>query len=130
MSDRLPQLCRELIELAEGFHGPFPSDEVTIIWQLTGLPIDDFIPDFSSFRAVVYPSSLRIRELLDKPRDAIVSRRAYLDKSFLDWFPQYTTFVAAVSKEEAPRLYERIQLFEMMRKMLIEAIDLRLSELP
>jgi len=105
MSDRLPQLCRELIELVDGLEGPFPSGEVINIRQVTGLPIDQFSPDFSSFLAVVYPSSLEIRELLDKPREVMVSRRAYLDKGFLGWFPQYATFVVAVSKEEAPRLY-------------------------
>jgi len=130
MSDRLSPLCRELIELADGLRGPFPSGEVKIIRQLTGLPIDEFIPDFSSFVSVVYSSSRWIRELLDGPREAMVRRQAYLDKSFLDWFPQHTTLVAAVSKEEAPKLYGELELSEKMRIMLVEAIDLRLSELP
>jgi len=30
MSDRLPQLCRELIELVDGLEGPFPSGESLI----------------------------------------------------------------------------------------------------
>jgi len=84
MSDRLPQLCRELIELVDGLEGPFPSGEVINIRQVTGLPIDQFSPDFSSFLAVVYPSSLRIREQLDGLHEVMVRKHAYLDKSFLD----------------------------------------------
>jgi hypothetical protein len=107
---------------------PFPYEGCRWLRGEFDGELDNLIPDLDMWLLDITGFSSRGKRLLNLPEEKVSHARGIMSLSFFDKYPEYAWLERHITESDTPDLYEKINLYEGMRRMLVTLFDLLLRE--
>ncbi len=118
-------LAEEISRIAQEAKAPFPASDCEIIARQAGIDPQRLVSDLDTYFYDIWSPSNGVKKLSRKPDPWLRDLQAYLTQDFFSRYAHHAALQTLITQENAPALYQRLQMFDALRKDLI----LFLSEL-
>jgi hypothetical protein len=120
------------VEIAQIYNeedcSPFPYEGCRWLRREFDGELENLIPDLDMWLSDVAGFSSRGKRLLKLPEEQVSHARGIMSLSFSEKRPEYAWLERHITESNTPDLYEKINLYERMRTMLIALFDLMWRE--
>lgn len=107
---------------------PFPYEGCRWLRREFAGELENLISDLDMWLSAIAGFSSGGQRLLNLPEDKVLSARGIMSLSFFDKHPEYAWLERHITESDTPDLYEKINLYEGMRRTLVALFDLMLRE--
>lgn len=121
-------MVMNITELYEEDISPFPSEGCRWLKREFEANLDDLIPDLDMWFLNLAGYSSVVKRIPSWPEEKGQEVKGALAFNFFEEYPQYAWLERHITQANTPDLYEHLQLYEQLRKMLYELLDFMLRE--
>jgi hypothetical protein len=107
---------------------PFPYDDCRRLRREDSGEFEVLIPDLDMWCSDIAGYCSWGKKILSWPEEKVLQARGHMSLSFFDKHPEYSLLERLITEANTPDLFEDLQLYERMRKKLLELFDFMLSE--
>ena len=118
-------LVEEILRIAQEAKAPFPTSDCEAVARQAGIDPQRLVSDLDTYFYDIWSPSNGIKRLSRKSDAWLRDLQAYLAQDFFARYAHHASLQALVTQQTAPDLYQRLQMFDTLRKDLV----LFLSEL-
>lgn len=118
-------LAEEILRTAQEAKAPFPTYDCETVARQAGIDPQNFVSDLDTYFYDIWSPGNGVNKLSRKSDAWLRDLKIYLEQGFFFRYAQHASLEALINQENAPDLYQRLQLFDRLRKDLV----LFLSEL-
>ena len=118
-------LVEEILRIAQKAKAPFPASDCEMVARLAGIDPQSLASDLDTYFYDIWSPSNGVNKLSWKSGVWLRDLQAYLAQDFFARYAHHAPLQALVTQQAAPDLYQRLQMFDTLRKDLV----LFLSEL-
>ena len=112
-------LAEEILRAAQEAKAPFPSHDCETIARQAEIDLQSFVSDLDTYLYDIWSPANGVQKLSRKPDAWLSELKAYLEQGFFSRHTQYASLEALITQENAPHLYQRLQMFDNLRNDLI-----------
>jgi hypothetical protein len=120
------------VEIAQTYNeqdrSPFPYEGCRWLRREFDGELENLIPDLDMWLSDIAGFSGQGKRLLNLPEEKVSHARGIMSLSFFEKHPEYAWLERHITESDTPDLYEKINLYERMRRMLVALFDLMLRE--
>ena len=106
---------------------PMPYEDCRKIMGEPGGRHEDIIPDLDTYTYLIASCSIGTGKLVARPSDYLRDTRKWLSLTFFEQYPRYADLEKLITRENTPKLYEELRVYEHARQLVLELIDAVLS---
>ena len=117
------ELAYEIMQLYRKDRGPFPYAGCRFILQGLEDEFDGLIPDLNLWSMDIAGFASQSYKIKNWPVEKLRMAQGLISLRFFDKHPEYRVLERSITSEETPDLYERLKLYEEMRRKLLELIS-------
>ena len=120
------------IKLSETYYGeacsPFPYNDCRWLRREFDGELEDLIPDLDMWFLDIAGISSRGKRLLNLSEEQVLYARGIMSLNFFDKHPECAWIERHITELNTPDLFEQMNLYNRMRRMLVSLFDLMLRE--
>ena len=118
-------LVEEILRIAQEVKAPFPASDCEAVARQAGIDPQSLVSDLDTYCYDIWSPANGVKKLSRKPDAWLRDLQAYLEQDFFARYAHHASLQVLVTQQTAPDLYQRLQMFDTLRKDLV----LFLSEL-
>ena len=112
-------LVEDIQRTAREARGQFPTHDCEALARQAGIDPQSLISDLDTYFYDVWSPANGVKKLPRKSDAWLSELKAFLEQDFVSRYAQYAVLEARITREAAPDLYQRLRLFETLRKKLL-----------
>ncbi len=112
-------LVEEISRTAQEAKAPFPTDNCETVARQAGIDSQSLVSDLDTYFYDIWSPANGVKKLSRKSYVWQSSLKAYLGQDFFSRYAQHAPLEALITQENAPDLYQRLQMFDRLRKDLV-----------
>ena len=102
---------------------PAPSDDCFKIEGDPDGPYGDLHPDLSTYKTYIASCCRGASKLVTRPTESLLEDRNWLSRTFFEGWPLYADLEKLVTRDETPKLYRELEVYEHARRLVLELIQ-------
>ena len=112
-------LVEEILHTAQEAKAPFPTSECETIARLAEIDPQSLVSDLDTYFYDIWSPSNGVKKLSRKSNAWLRDLQVYLTQDFFSRYARHAALQALITQENAPALYQRLQIFDRLRKDLV-----------
>ena len=124
---RTPTIADRIEELRTLYHRellrPAPSEDCFKIEGDPDWPYGDLHPDLSTYTASIASCCRGAKTLLSDTTESLLKDRSWFSRTFFERWPLYADLEKLVTRDETPKLYRELEVYEHARRLVLELIQ-------
>jgi hypothetical protein len=112
-------LAEKILRMAQDAKAPFPTRDCETVARQAGIDPQNLVSDLDTYFYDVWSPGNGVKKLYRKSDAWLSDLKAYLEQGFFSRYARYVSLEALITQENAPDLYQRLQIADKLRRDLV-----------